>query len=100
MLWLSKNPWQESKFKQNQLSNPLYVYGTTMQPNVPPIYEKQFEYQRENIPPEAITENGGKQLLLHKFKTYKAKPVKHKKAAKNQGNPIISIIISLIYIRE
>lgn len=118
MLWLSKNPWQESKYKQNQLSNPQYVYGTTMQPNDQPIYEKIFKPQsdrikmkskpmklkkhkttvrHENIPPEVITENSAKQLLLHKFKTHKAKPVKHDKATKNQGNPIISIIISLIY---
>jgi len=121
VLWLSKNSWQESKYKQNQLSNQQYVYGTTMQPNERPIYEKTYKsqmdrikmnnkpvklkkykttVQHENIPPKVITENGGKQLLLHKFKTHKAKPVKHNEATKNQGNPIVSIIISFIYTRE
>lgn len=47
VLWLSNSSWCTSKSNQNQLTNPLYIYGSVVKPNYRSIYEKIFKHQND-----------------------------------------------------
>jgi len=45
MLWLSNNSWHEVNNKKTNLTNARYIYGSTINPDDRPIYEKQLNFE-------------------------------------------------------